>query len=55
MQLFSDQPLHADNVKEEAKKVKKKKEQNKNMIDHSFVYSLILPSSSFCSFMDLPL
>jgi len=54
MQLFSDHPLRADNVKEEAKKVKKKK-QNKNMIDHSFVYSSILPSSSFCSFMDLPL
>lgn len=52
MQLFSDQPLRADNVKEEDKKVKK---QNKNMIDHSFVYSLILQSSSFCSFMDLPL
>lgn len=53
MQLFSDHPLRADNVKEEAKKVKKK--QNKNMIDHSFVYNSILPSSSFCSFMDLPL
>ena len=52
MQLFSDQHLRADNVKEEAKKVKK---QNKNMIDDSFVYSLILSSSSFCSFMDLPL
>lgn len=55
MQLFSDQHLRADNVKEEAKKVKNKTKQNKNMIDHSFVYSLILPSSSFRSFMDLPL
>lgn len=27
MQLFSDQPLRADNVKEEAKKVKKKTKQ----------------------------
>lgn len=44
MQLFSDHPLRARNVKEEAKKVKK------SMSDHSFVYSWILRSLSLRSF-----
>ena len=33
MQLFSDQPLRADNVKEEAKKVKKKQNKTKQKHD----------------------